>query len=74
MGVYMGSLKNIGINISSRTGQFCSSRQKTELVGSEELKPIVNEPMSVVRNHPALSCLSASDHCVSRVGTTEVLD
>ena len=49
-------------------------RQKTELVGSEELKPIVNEPMSVVRNHPALSCLSASDHCVSRVGTTEVLD
>ena len=32
MGVYMGYLKNTGINKGSRTGQFCSSRQdpKTE--------------------------------------------
>ena len=29
-------------------------RQKTELVGSEELKPIPKEPMLVVRNHPVL--------------------
>ena len=29
-------------------------KQKTELVGSEELKSIVGEPMSVVRNHPTL--------------------
>ena len=29
-------------------------RQKTEPVGSEELKPILKEPMSVVRNHPVL--------------------
>ena len=29
-------------------------RQKTELVGSEELKSILKEPMSDVRNHPAL--------------------
>ena len=31
-----------------------SEKQKTELVGSEELKPIVKEPMSVVRNQTAL--------------------
>ena len=32
MGVYTGYLKNTGINIGSRTGRFCSSRQnpKTE--------------------------------------------
>ena len=32
MGVYMGYLKNTGINKGSRTGRFCSSRQdpKTE--------------------------------------------
>ena len=32
MGVYMGYLKNTGINIGSRTGRFCSCRQdlKTE--------------------------------------------
>ena len=29
-------------------------RQKTESVGSEELKLILKEPMSVVRNHPVL--------------------
>ena len=29
-------------------------RQKTKPVGSEELKPILKEPMSVVRNHPVL--------------------
>ena len=34
-------------------------RQKTELVGSEKLKPIVKEPMSVIRNHPVL-CLAST--------------
>ena len=29
-------------------------RRKTKLVGTEELKPILKEPMSVVRNQPAL--------------------
>ena len=67
MGVYMGYLKNTGINIGSRIGRFCSSRQdpKTEdrLVGSEELKPIVNEPMSVVRDHLALCPASTGPIC-----------
>ena len=38
-------------------------RQKTELVGLEELKPIVSEPMSVVRNHPALCPASTGPIC-----------
>ena len=38
-------------------------RQKTELIGSEELKPIVGEPISVVRNHPALCPASTGPIC-----------
>ena len=56
MGVYMGYLKlqvytrfieQIGF---VRVGKI--RRQKTKMVGSEELKPILKEPMPVVRNHP----------------------
>ena len=39
-------------------------KQKTELVGSEELKPIVGEPMSVVQNHPALCPASPDRYAV----------
>ena len=38
-------------------------RQKTELVGSEELKPILKEPMSVRRNRPALCLDSTGSIC-----------
>ena len=40
-----------------------SEKQKTELVGSEELKPIVSEPMSIVRNHPLLCPASTGSMC-----------
>ena len=38
-------------------------RQKTELVGLEELKPIVSEPISVARNHHALCPASTGPIC-----------
>ena len=40
-----------------------SEKQKTELVGSDELKPIVSEPMSVVLDHPALCPASTGPIC-----------
>ena len=58
MGVYIGYKKyKYKQRFSDRSVLFesvVSEKQKTELVGSEELKPIINEPMSVVRNHPVL--------------------
>ena len=67
MGVYIGYLKITGIyKVVGQVGFVRVDRirrQKTELVGSEELKPIVKGPMSVVRNHPALCLASTGPIC-----------
>ena len=67
MGVYMGYLKlQVYTRLSDRSVLFEIGRirrQKTELVGSEELKSIVKELMSVVRNHPALCPASTGPIC-----------
>ena len=47
-----GIYKVIGQISFVRVGKI--RRQKIEPAGSEELKPILKEPMSVVRNHPVL--------------------
>ena len=56
-----GIYKVVGQVSFVRVGRI--RRQKTELVGSEELKPIVSEPMSVVRNHPTLCPASTGPIC-----------
>ena len=58
MSVYMGYTEITGIYRVVRQIGFVSvgriRRQKTEPVGSEELMLILEDPMSVVRNHIVL--------------------